>query len=205
MHRDGFQVAVHAVRESTVEAVIIAQEYVRGQSTGADRRHRIEHCAECPPHLMERLSRLGTVIATQPPFIYYSGDRYRDMVPAEQLKWLYRFRSFFDSGLVVAGSSDSPIVSSNPLMGIYGAVTRQTESGQLLLPDEAITVEQALAAYTINAAYASFEESIKGSIAAGKLADMVLLSDDPTACSPQGIKDIQVEMTMSGGSVVWEA
>ena len=205
MHRNGFQVAVHAIRESTVEAVIIAQEYVRSQSTGADRRHRIEHCAECPPHLLERLSRLGTVIATQPPFIYYSGDRYRAMVPAEQLKWLYRFKSFFDSGLVVAGSSDSPIVSNNPLMGIYSAVTRQSESGQLLLPDEAITVEQALAAYTTNAAYASFEEGIKGSIAAGKLADMVLLSDDPTVCPPEATKDIRVEMTISGGSVVWEA
>ena len=202
---DGFQVAIHAVRESTVEAAIIALERAASEVPGANRRHRIEHCAECPPRLLARLARLGTVIAIQPPFLYYSGERYRATVPAEQLQWLYRLRSFLDNGLVVAASSDSPIVPVDPVMGIYGAVTRRSESGAELLPHEAISVEQALAAYTTSAAYASFEESIKGSISRGKLADMVLLSDDPTACAPEGLKDIRVEMTISDGEVVWEA
>ena len=92
----------------------------------------------------------------------------------------------------------------NPLVGIYSAVTRQTESGQQLLPAECISASQALALYTINAAYASFEEGIKGSIAQGKLADMVLLSDDPTKSPPEQIKDIKVEMTIIGGKVLWE-
>jgi len=201
----GFQVAIHAVRESTVEAAITAFERAAGERPEANLRHRIEHCAECPPRLLERLARLGAVIATQPPFLYYSGDRYRAMVPAEQLKWLYPLKSFLDRGLVVAASSDSPIVPSDPLMGIYGAVTRKSESGADLLPHEAISVEQALAAYTTSSAYASFEEGIKGSITPGKLADMVLLSDDPTTCPPEGIKDIRVGMTISGGEVVWEA
>ncbi len=126
-------------------------------------------------------------------------------VPANQLPWLYRIKSFFDSGLVVAGSSDSPVAPDNPLVGIYAAVTRQAESGQQLLPEECISAEQALAMYTINAAYASFEESIKGSIARGKLADIVVLSDDPTQSPPEQIKDIRVEMTIIGGEVVWEA
>ncbi len=107
--------------------------------------------------------------------------------------------------MVVAGSSDSPVVHSNPLVGIYAAVTRKAQTGQQLPPQECISVSQAIAMYTINAAYASFEEGIKGSITQGKLADMVLLSDDPTKTPPERIKDIRVEMTIIGGRVVWEA
>ena len=93
----------------------------------------------------------------------------------------------------------------NPLIGIYGAVARLTQSGQPLLPKERISASQALAMYTINAAYASFEEDVKGSITPGKLADIVLLSDDPIRTPTEQIKDIKVEMTMIGGKVVWEA
>ena len=203
--RDGFQVAVHAVRESTVEAVICAYERARNELPQTNMRHRIEHCAECPPHLLERLVGSGVVIASQPPFIFFGGDRYRATVPQEQQQWLYRFRSFFNTGVVMAASSDSPIVPNNPLMGIYGSVTRQTDSGQYLLPHEAISVQQALTAYTSNAAYASFEEDIKGTITAGKLADMVVLSDNPYAVAPETLKEIRVEMTIIGGEVVWEA
>ena len=97
------------------------------------------------------------------------------------------------------------MVPDNPLVGIYAAVTRQAESEQPLLPQESISASQALVMYTTNAAYASFEEEIKGSITQGKLADMVVLSDDPTKTRPEQIKDIKVEMTIIGGEVVWEA
>ncbi len=88
---------------------------------------------------------------------------------------------------------------------MYGAVSRQTESGQPLLPEEGVSASEALAMYTTNAAYASFEEEIKGSITPGKLADMVLLSDDPTRVPTEQIKDVKVEMTIIGGEVVWES
>jgi len=97
------------------------------------------------------------------------------------------------------------VVPNNPLVGIYAAVTRLAESGQQLLPQECISAKQALAMYTTNAAYASFEEDIKGSITQGKLADMVVLSNDPIKSPPEQIKDITVEMTIIGGEVVWEA
>jgi len=204
-HRAGFQLAIHAIRQSTVEAAITALEYAHNQLPQAGRRHRIEHCSECPPDLLERLKKLQAVVATQPPFLYYSGERYLATVPSDRLQWLYRFKSFLDNGLIVAGSSDCPVVPDNPLVGIYAAVTRQAQSGQQLLPEESISAGQALALYTINAAYASFEEGIKGSITRGKLADMVLLSDDPTGIPSEQIKDIKVEMTIIGGEVVWEA
>jgi predicted amidohydrolase YtcJ len=136
--------------------------------------------------------------------LFYSGERYLATVPESQLPWLYRIKSPLEKGVVVAAASDTPVVSCNPLVGVYAAVTRQTESGQSLLPEERITVQQALALYTVNAAYASFEEKIKGSLSPGKLADMVVLSDDPTKAPPEKIKDIKVEMTIIGGEVVWE-
>jgi predicted amidohydrolase YtcJ len=203
--RAGFQLAIHAEEPSTVEAAITALEYVKAQSSALlDRRHRIEHCSECPPHLMERLKVLKPVIVTQPPFLFYNGERYLATMSTEQIRWLFRTGSWFENGLVVAGSSDSPVVPANPIDGLYAAVTRKAQSGQQITPEECISADQALAMYTCNAAYASFEEDIKGSIIPGKLADMVLLSDDPTSVSPENIKDIKVEMTVIGGEIVWE-
>jgi predicted amidohydrolase YtcJ len=143
------------------------------------------------------------MVVTQPSFLYYSGERYLATLPPERQRWLYRIKSLLDGGLPVAAGSDSPVAPENPLVGIYAAVTRRAQSGQELLPQEHISAEQALAMYTINAAYASFEDNIKGSITEGKLADMVVLSADPLKSPPEQIKDIRVEMTIIGGRVVW--
>jgi len=204
-HRAGFQVAIHAIEENTVAAAISALEHISEQGRLFGRRHRIEHCAECPPHLLERLSALPVAVVTQPPFIYYSGERYLATVPESQQPWLYRTKSLLASGILVAGSSDSPVVPVNPLMGIYAAVTRRAESGQEVLPHEGITAGEALALYTTNAAAVSFEEGEKGSLSPGKMADIVILSDDPTTVPPEQIKDIKVQMTIIGGEVAWEA
>lgn len=203
-HQAGFQMAFHAIAESTVTAAVNALEFVNQNSSVAGRRHRIEHCGECPPPLLERIKKLGLVIVTQPGFIFYSGERYLATVAASQLPWLYRIKSPMGKGVVVAGSSDAPVIPANPLIGIYAAVTRQAESGQVLLPEECITAEQALALYTVNAAYAAGDEKIKGSLSPGKLADIVILNDDPTRLPPEKIKDVKVEMTIIGGEVVWE-
>jgi predicted amidohydrolase YtcJ len=202
-HRAGFQLAIHCVEPDTVAAAITALEYITGKSSIAGRRHRLEHVSECPPELLGRLSKLKAMVVTQPPFIYYSGERYLATVPPEHQRWLYRIKSFLDAGLVVAASSDSPVVPDNPLLGIYAAVTRRAESGQVLLPDEAVSAETALAMYTTSAAYASFEEDIKGAIAPGRLADMVVLSADPLKTPPEQIKDTRVEMTIIDGRVAW--
>ena len=204
VHQAGFQLAIHCIEQSTVEAAIAALEYISSQVPLAERRHRLEHCSECPPQLLRRLIGLKAMVVTQPPFIYYSGERYLATLSLTQLRWLYRIKSFLGGGLMVAGSSDSPVVPDNPLVGIYSAVTRRAESGQELLPEECISAEQALAMYTTNAAYASFEENIKGSITRGKLADMVVLSADPIKSPPERIKDIRVEMTIVDGKVAWE-
>jgi predicted amidohydrolase YtcJ len=202
-HRSGFQLAFHAIEEKSIEMAVNALEFADRHLPVVYRRHRIEHCSECPPHLLERLKKLETVIITHPATVYYNGERYLATVPASQLPWLYRIKSPLDVGLIVAASSDAPVIPVNPLAGIFGAVTRQAASGQFLLPGEAVTPEQALAMYTVNAAYASFEENIKGSITPGKLADMVILSDNPLTVPPERIKDIKVEMTIIGGEIAW--
>ena len=205
MHQAGFQLAIHGVQTELVDAIIRTYEYLqRNVPDFSARRHRIEHCSECPPQLMERLKKLNVVVVTHPSFTYYSGDRYLATVPENVIPWLYRIGTMVKSGLAVAGASDSPIVPNSPLMGIYGSVTRNTSSGKILNLDERLTVNQVLALYTINAAYASHEEKIKGSITPGKLADMVILSKNPTLVPPEEIKDIKVQMTIIGGKVVWE-
>ncbi len=203
-HRSGCQVAIHAVQPSTVEAAVNALESAIIQFPRRDRRHRIEHCAECSPALFERIKKLGVVISMQPPFLYYSGERYLAQIPSDEIRWLYRVRSFLDAGLVVAGSSDTPVVPNNPLIGLYAAVVRKSAVGQVLAPEERVSPREALAMYTTNAAYASFDEDVKGSIAPGKYADLVLLSDDPTLVEPEAIKEIKVLKTVIGGEVVWE-
>ncbi|TET13095.1 MAG: hypothetical protein E3J81_09415 [Dehalococcoidia bacterium] len=204
-HQDGFQVAIHAVEEGTVEAAAVALEYCLHRSPKADHRHRVEHCSVCPSQLLQRLQDVGAVVVTQPAFIYFSGERYLKEVSNTQLPWLYRTRSFLEKGLRPAGSSDCPVVPPDPLVGLCAAVTRKAESGQVLSPEEAVSPEEALRIYTLGGAYASFEERLKGSIETGKLADLVVLSADPTKVAPEEIKEIRVEKTIIGGEVVWES
>ena len=203
-HHEGCQVAIHAVQPPTVEAAIDALEYAISAMPSRDHRHRLEHCAECAPPLFERIKKLGVIISMQPPFLFYSGERYLAEIPADDIRWLYRVKSFLDAGMVVAAGSDTPVVPNNPLVGLCTAVVRKAATGQVLAPGERVSPERALALYTRNAAYASFDEKVKGSITPGKLADLVLLSDDPTKVEPERIKEIKVEKTILGGEVVWE-
>jgi predicted amidohydrolase YtcJ len=204
VHEAGFQLAIHCIEPGTVAAALATLEHIASRSSLKGHRHRLEHVSECPPELFERLGKIEAVVVTQPNFVYHNGDRYLATVSLERRRWLYRIGSFLKAGLVVAAGSDSPVAPDNPLLGIYAAVTRRAQSGQELLPQEAISVPQALALYTTNAACASFEEDSKCSIAEGKLADMVVLSADPLRSSPEHLKDIRVEMTIIGGKVVWE-
>jgi hypothetical protein len=204
IHRSGLQAILHAIEERTIEAACIATEFSLGKHPGPDHRHRIEHCSVCSPSLAKRISSLGMTVVTQPSFIYYNGDRYLKTVPATNLRHLYPISTLKKNGVRVAGSSDGPVVPSNPIPGIYSAISRKTESGEILLPEEAITPMEAIKMYTVDAAKAIFEERVKGSLEPGKLADLVVLNGDPTRIPIDEIKDLRVEMTILGGEVVWE-
>ncbi len=202
-HRSGFQVAIHAVEMEAVEAAIEAIS-LQTQSSGTPLRHRIEHCSECPPHLVERIARGGITVATQPGFVYYSGERYLSEVAEERQAWLYPIGSLSAAGVPLAAGSDAPVVPLDPIAGIYAAVTRRAESGGHVLPHEAVGVEDALRLYTLGSAYASFEEQAAGSIEKGKRADLTLLDKDLTAIHPEEIKSTRSLMTVARGEVAWE-
>ena len=204
VHKAGLQLALHVIEESEVEAAISALEHALSQTTKRDCRHRLEHCSVCPPPLVKRLKNIQAVVVTQPSFIYYSGERYVATVPSPEFNWLYPIGSLLGSGLRVAASSDSPVVPSNPFIGLYAAVTRTAETGQTLLPHESIPALKALEMYTLNSAYASFEESVKGCLAPGYLADLAVVSADPTQVPPEALKDIEALMTMVDGEIVWQ-
>ena len=202
--RADFPVAIHAVEEATLEAAVTALEYAKSKTTKMRRMARIEHSSVCPPGLLKRLKALEVVIVTQPAFLFHSGERYLATVPESQKPWLYRIGSFFEARLFPAGSSDAPVVPPDPLSGMYAAVTRRAENSELVLPGESITPEQALTMYTRHAATVSCESLDRGSIELGMLADLALLSDDPTAVPVEQIGHIQVEKTIIGGRIVWE-
>jgi predicted amidohydrolase YtcJ len=200
----GLQAVLHAVEERTIEAACDAIEYALKQLPRHDHRHRIEHCSVCPPALAKRIGDLGIMVVTQPAFLYYSGDRYLETVPPEQLRNLYPIKRLMEHHVRVAAGSDFPIAKPNPLIGIFSATTRMSENGKPVLPEEGIERLEALRMYTETAAAVSFEEQVRGSITVGKAADLVVLNDDPMRVSADDIKTIKVEMTIIGGTIAWQ-
>ncbi len=124
-------------------------------------------------------------------------------MPESQLRHLYPLATLLQAGVKVAAGSDCPVVPPNPLIGIYAAISRRAETGEAVLSQESVPPLEALRTYTVNAAYASFEEGSKGSIMPGKFADLVVLSDDPTKVPTEEVKNLQVEMTIIDGDIVW--
>jgi predicted amidohydrolase YtcJ len=169
---------------------------------------RIEHCGINNPEIIKDIKRLKVIPVPQPIFLYGEGESYRAGLSQEKQEWAYPFRTWLDNGILVSFSSDCPATSGDelisPLLGMFVAVNRMTDAGNTVGPTQKIDVETALKAYTLDSAYATFEENIKGSLEEGKLADFVVLSEDPTNVNSQKIKDIHVEMTFIGGELVFE-
>ena len=203
IHQSNLQVALHAIEETTVDAACSILGNVLHKSPRLNHRHRIEHCSVCEPEIAKRLASMGVTVVTQPAFIYYDGERYLKTVPRRQLPHLYPLATLLKAGIKVAAGSDCPVAPPNPLVGIYAAVSRRAETGEVVAPEERISPFEALRMYTEAAAYASFEDATKGSISPGKVADLIVLSADPTRVIAQEIKDLDVEMTIIGGEIVW--
>ncbi len=204
-HAQGWQVSIHAVEERAVAAAAGALSRALAQLPRQDHRHRIEHCGVCPPPLVERIATAGLMVVTQPSFLYYNGDRYLRQVLPQRQPHLYPLRSLLRAGVRLAGGSDCPVVGPEVVAGLYGAVARRSKGGRRVGGEESISVEEALGLYTMAAAYAFFAEGERGSIAPARLADLVVLSGDPTACPPGELLALRPEMTIVGGEVVWRA
>ena len=202
-HRAGWQVGVHAIGDRGVEMTIDAFEKALQKYPRKNHRHRIEHCGLLDDPLMDRIQTLELVPVLGVPFIYELGDYYISILGKERLNCMYPQKSLLNRGIICPLSSDAPVIDPNPMHGIYSAVTRKTKTGQSVSPTETVDIMDAIRGYTTHAAYASFEEHIKGSIEAGKLADLVVLSDNIFDKAPEEILNLEVDMTMVDGEVVY--
>ena len=198
-HRSGWQVATHAIGDRAIDLVLDAYAEALERYPRPDPRHRIEHFAVVQPRQVARAAELGVIAVPQGRFATELGDGMLAAVGPDRHTWLYRQRSLLAAGMVLPGSSDRPVVAGAPLLGIDGMVNRRTWTGAPFNPDEAVTAEQALRAWTWGSAYASRQEHVKGSIIPGMLADLVVLSEDPTAVSPGRIAGLEVLATITGG------
>jgi predicted amidohydrolase YtcJ len=204
-HRSGWQVATHAIGDRAVDVALDAYAVALAQFPRRDPRHRIEHFAVVQPRQVARAAELGVIGVPQGRFATELGDGMLAAVGPGRQDWLYRQRSLLEAGMILPGSSDRPVVAGAPLLGLADMVVRRTASGAPFNPGEAITAEQALRAYTYGSAYASRQEHVKGSITPGKLADLVVLSEDPTAVSPDRIPALEVLATLVNGQCLHQS
>jgi predicted amidohydrolase YtcJ len=201
----GLQIAIHAIGDKANNMILGMYERVEREHGHRDRRLRIEHAQHLLASDIPRFSRLHVIASMQPYHCIDDGRWAEKRIGPERAKTTYAFRSLLDSGATLAFGSDWDVAPMNVLMGIYGAVTRRTLDGKHpdgWVPEQKITVEEAVRAYTMGSAYASFDEKLKGSIEPGKLADLVVLSDDIFSIDPVKIADTKVWMTIFDGRIV---
>lgn len=202
-HRAGFQVCTHANGDAAIEMVLDVYEKIQAQAPRENARMRFEHCTVVSPSILKRLKALDALVTPFCSYVYFHGDKMK-YYGEERLERMFAHRSFIDHGIVSTGASDYSPGPFEPLMGIQSCVTRTDRWGKSWGTSQKISVEEALELYTRKAAYASFEENIKGSLSPGKLGDLVVLGQNPLTCDPFALKDIPVRKTILGGRVVFE-
>ncbi|WP_347548612.1 amidohydrolase [Pseudalkalibacillus hwajinpoensis] len=200
--QQGWQITAHAIGDRAVEMMIETIQTGQESESSTDHRHRIEHAAMTPEDLLVRIEKSGIVPIPNPAFIYEFGDGYVSDY-GERTQIMFPLKSFVENDIPFAIGSDSPITDVNPLLGIYAAITRRSKTGEVIGEGQEILIQDAIKAYTLSGAYASFEEQEKGSIEKGKLADLVVLNESILNCDPERLKDITVDLTVISGDIVY--
>ncbi len=199
LHKANFRMIIHAMGDQAIEMVVSTLEKTLKELPKKNHRYRIEHASVLNKELIQRIKKLGVNVAVQPCTVISEFTAWSaiDRLGPKRARWLYPLKTLIQEGIRVSGGSDCPMEQISPFSGIQAAVTRQ------FFPEEQITVDDALRMYTVNAAYASFDENIKGSIEEGKLADLTVISNDPRTTPPSQIENIKVKMTILGGKIVY--
>jgi len=202
----GLQLCIHAIGDQAISTVLDIFQDVQKANGARDRRWRIEHAQHMAPKDFQRFANLRVIASMQPYHAIDDGQWADRRIGPMRAKTTYAFRSFLDSGVRLAFGTDWTVAPLNPMLGLYAAVTRATLDGKHpngWVPEQKIKIEEAIEAYTMGSAYAEFQEKDKGSITPGKLADLVLVSDDLLKIDPKAIRDAKVEMTMVDGKIVY--
>ncbi len=199
VRKANFQLIVHAMGDQAIDLALNALEKVSRDALPRSNRHRLEQAAVLNERLIQRMKKQEVIVSVQPHVIIseFAVWSAAEHLGPSRVRWLYPLKTLIREGIRVSGGSDCPMEPLSPLSGIRAAVTRRFYS------EERITVDEALRIYTVNAAYASCEENIKGSIETGKLADITVISRDPLTAPPDEIEAIDVELTIVGGRVVY--
>ena len=204
---DGMQVMVHAIGDKAIHTILNVFERIEKENGAKDRRFRIEHAQHIDPKDIPRFASLNVIASMQPYHAIDDGRWAEKIIGTERGKTTYAFRSLLDAKAKLVFGSDWFVAPPTPLEGIYAATTRRTlddKNPEGWFPEQKITVEEALKAYTIDAAYSSFDEKIKGSLEVGKLADLVILDHNIFTIAPETIREVKVLKTIVGGKVMFE-
>jgi len=204
-HTLGYQVAIHAQGDEALADTMDAFEAVLGRKSSNPLRHRIEHAGCLYPDLLQRARDMNIHASVQPVFFGELGDGWLEAFGREQAQQLYPFKSMLRAGMKLGGSSDCPVCSPDPRVGLRDAVLRRSPSGEVIGPEEALTMQEALRLYTQGAASLSFDEAHNGSIEIGKRADFTVMGADPREVAPEEVPGIPFAMTVVDGKIVWSA
>lgn len=205
IHTAGWQILTHANGDDAIDCVLNAYARVLPPGRGHDIRHRIEHCQTARDDQIERMAGLGVPASVFAAHVYYWGDRHRDLfLGPRRASRISPLSTLLKYGVPFGLHNDSPVTPPSPLASIATASSRRTSAGEILGPEQAITVHQALRAMTIDSAWLSFDENTRGSLRKGKLADIVILDQDPYRVAPAEIADINVDKTIVGGAIVFD-
>jgi predicted amidohydrolase YtcJ len=203
-HKAGLRPVTHAIGDRAIDIVLDAIEKALRERPDPDHRMSIEHCSLPTDEAIGRMKRLGVLPSSSVGFIFELGPAHLLGIGPERLKRYFPHRTYLEKGILSVGNSDWFVTSANIAQQIYGVVTRKSYTGEVIGPEQAISVKDALRLYTINGAYASFEEAAKGSLEPGKLADIVVLDKDIFTIPEDEIKEVKVDTTIVGGEIVYQ-
>ncbi|MBI3474181.1 MAG: amidohydrolase [Acidobacteria bacterium] len=203
-HAAGWQLGTHANGDVGIDTTLRVYQRLQKEMPRRDARYRLEHCTVVNDSLVGRIKALGAIPTPFSTYAYYHGEKMKEY-GAERVNHMFALRSFIDAGIRPTQASDYPPGPFEPMMALQSEVTRTDTKGNVWGPQQKITLEEAIRVGTMNGAYASYEENLKGSIEAGKLADLVVLGRDVFKEDPSNIINIPIERTMVGGKWVWES
>jgi predicted amidohydrolase YtcJ len=203
-HKAGLRICIEGVGDRGIDFALDAIEAALNAHPVEDHRSRVEHCCYVTPELIERLKRLGVTDSSATGFMYDLGDAYVANRGEDAMKHMWPHRALIDAGVPAPGHSDAPVCGVNPWEVFWSLVNRTSDTGGSLDSSQAITVSEALRTYTTLGAWTGFDEDIKGSIEAGKMADFAVLKQDPWAIDTKELRNVEVTMTLVGGEVVYE-